>query len=73
MDENVDWCSGANCFVKGCAKNPTFQRWARHHNESNVPTGIIDLVSVCEEHKDHPWLCAKSEWDEILEDEQDDV
>jgi hypothetical protein len=47
-----------HCFVSGCEKLPKYETYARNHDGLGLPTGLVFLVRVCEEHTSHPWLCA---------------
>ena len=60
------------CFVKGCTKTPIYEGWMRNHDGFDIPTGVISQVAFCEEHAEHPWLCAhdpKSEWEHLLKND----
>lgn len=47
------------CEIAGCTNEPVYNAWLRNRDPfTRNPTGLISQVSICEEHKTHPWLCA---------------
>ena len=51
------------CFVKGCSQPAEYEAWARNHDFSGAPTGMISKIFVCETHTSHPYLCANKKDD----------
>jgi hypothetical protein len=49
----------ARCEIHGCPNDPVYEAWMRPRDPfTQTPTGMIVRVTICEEHKSHPWLCA---------------
>jgi hypothetical protein len=47
------------CAITGCIERAAWEAWARVRDPFTMkPTGHLQKVTVCEEHKTHPWLCA---------------
>ena len=47
------------CEITGCEETAVYEGWGRVHDPIlGKPTGLMQLVHVCEEHKTHPQLVA---------------
>ncbi len=46
------------CEVGGCPKLAAYEAWYRVHDPFGLPTGLLQKVQICEEHKTHPHLVA---------------
>lgn len=46
------------CQVDGCPRLADYEAWMRRRDAMGLPSGLIVLVQICEEHKTHPYLIA---------------
>lgn len=53
------------CAITGCPNRSDYEAWARLRDPVlGKPTSHLQKVTVCEEHKTHPWLCANEKREE---------
>lgn len=69
----VDEDDAPRCVVTGCARQAKYETWMRNHDPMGCPTGMITLVTICEHHTDHPWLCRNQKKEHANSKEQQET